>query len=130
MEHLLAMSYKTLQSLEEKVHQIPSPRGEWKKISQKRNLQNNTAIEERVQKNLNKEAFFIALDQYSQQAPMVLISLYYYFWKKRGEPIPNSIFMGGSLAKAFLVFFCRPLLPKDFQDLWSDSTVDRQSGDG
>lgn len=125
MEHLLARSYKTLQELEEKMHQIPSPGEEWERMREKRNLQNNKGLEEEVIKNLNKEAFFISLDQNFQLKPMVLISLYHYFWKKRGASIPTSIFMGGSLAKTFLAFFCRPLLPDDFKDLWSKALMVR-----
>lgn len=123
MENLLAKSYKTLQNLEEEVYQIPAPPIEWEKISQRRGSRGNIQIEEQIKKNLHKEAFFINLDPCFHLSPMVLVSLYHYFWKKQGKAIPNSIFMGGNLAKTFLGFFCRPLSPKDFQDLWSDSAV-------
>lgn len=122
MENLLAKSFKNLQNLEEEVHQIPSPSGEWEKMNQRRGGTDNPHIEEQVKKNLTKDKFFIPLDQSFHLQPMVLVSLYHYYWKKRGEHIPNSIFLGGSVDKTFLTFFCRPLLPKDFQDLWSDST--------
>ncbi|MGQ9695125.1 MAG: TagF domain-containing protein [Thermodesulfobacteriota bacterium] len=124
MESLLARSYKTLQNLEEEIYHLPAPCGEWEEMNQRRGAQDNPNIEEGVKKNLKKDTFFINLDQSFHLPPMVLVSLYHYFWKKHGEPIPNCIFMGGSLAKTFLAFFCRPLLPKDFQDLWSDSLID------
>lgn len=123
MENMLAKSFKNLQNLEEEVYQIPSPSGEWEKMNQRRSHKDNPHIEEQLRKNLNKDMFFINLEETFHLSPMVLVSLYHYFWKKQGEPIPNCIFMGGGLAKTFLAFFSRPLSPKDFQDLWSDSVV-------
>lgn len=123
MESLTTKSFKAWPNLEEEMTRIPSPSGEWEKMAQRRGGEktDHNLIEEQVRKNLNRDLFFIAFEQTFSFDPIVLVSLYHYYWKKEGESAPNSIFLGGGLAKTFLAFYRRPLMTKDFQDLWSDS---------
>lgn len=126
MEMLTAQVFKELKSLEGESQKIPLPAGEWISMAQRRDKKAEVfypLIEEQFKKNLGKENFFLPLDQVSASAQIIVISLYLSFWKKRREQIPSSIFMGGSLTKTFLAFYHRPLWPKDFLALWSDSSV-------
>ena len=130
MESLTAKSFKTLKDFEEEVMKIPSPAESWEKMAQRREQKGERdlqMIEAQVRQNLAQDPFFITLDQTLAGDPIILISFYHYFWRKGGETIPNSIFMGGSLNKTFLAFYRRPLLPKDFSDLWSDSWPGKQA---
>jgi len=130
MESLTAKSFKTLKDFEEEIRQIPAPADSWEKMAQRREQKGEKdwqTIEEQVRQNLAQDPFFITLDQTFAVDPIILISFYHYFWRKGGETIPNSIFMGGSLKKSYLAFYRRPLLPRDFSDLWSDSLPEKQA---
>ncbi len=130
MESLLIKSYPSLKDFQEEVLRIPPPGEEWEKMNQRRREKGNKVnIEERAQKILNQDIFFVPLDEPWALEPIILASYYQYFWKKQGEGIPNSIFLGGSLEKTFLAFFRRPLLPEDFPNLWSDAILARKRGE-
>ncbi|MCJ7495951.1 MAG: hypothetical protein MUP68_17230, partial [Deltaproteobacteria bacterium] len=74
-----------------------------------------------VSKLTGEKEFFIKLDQ-EPIDQSTWISFWHFLFKKKGEVIPNALFMGGTLAKAFLAVFKRPLMPSDFVRLWSVSS--------
>ena len=135
MEYLSTRMFKGLKQLGEDVQNIQPPSTDWEEIAGRRkNFKDGEAtsaspqstrsfgdLESQVSKLTGGKEFFIKLDQ-EPIDPSTWISFWHFLFKKKGEVIPNALFMGGTLAKAFLAVFKRPLMPSDFVRLWSVSS--------
>jgi len=61
----------------------------------------------------------IPLDQAALGDSLQMAGAWHQALKAQLPVPPSTVFMGGSLEKAFLVLFLRPLMADDFIDLWS-----------
>ena len=68
-----------------------------------------------------KSELYVPLDQGLFPDPSAGIHYLHSFFRKEEKNIPQSLFMGGTLEKALLAVFKRPLHPADFVRLWSVS---------
>jgi type VI secretion system protein VasJ len=135
MEYLSTRIFKGLKQMEEEVQNIQPPSSGWEEIAgQRENFKDGEATsaspqstrrfrdwESQISQLTKEKEFFIHLDQ-EPLDQSTGISFWHFLFKKKGEVIPNALFMGGTLAKAFLAVFKRPLMPSDFVRLWSVSS--------
>ena len=114
--------------LESEVQNIRPPYAEWSGFIKKRedfvevNSPGLRELESRASSLSEKAECFIRLDQGPFHDQFEMISLWHFLFKSRGKTVPNSIFMGGTVEKAYIAFFKRPLISSDFIKLWSVST--------
>lgn len=125
MEDLSGKTFGDLRELEEKVQNIRPPAAEWLELARKRE-----GFEEPESLRLSdlgglissfseKMDCFIPLDQAPFRDRFELIGLCHSLVRARTEAAPTAIFMGGTVEKAYVAFFRRPLAPSDFIHLWS-----------
>ncbi|MDH4264795.1 MAG: TagF domain-containing protein [Deltaproteobacteria bacterium] len=124
MEYLSTRIFKGLKQLEEEVQNIQLPSSGWEELAGKRG--DFEELERQVLHRKEEKEFFIHLDQ-EPLDPSAWIRFWHFHFKKKGEGIPNALFMGGTLAKAFLAVFKRPLVASDFVRLWSVASAELQT---
>ena len=61
----------------------------------------------------------ISLDQTALGDSLQMAGAWHQALKAQLPVIPSTVFMGGSLEKAFLILFLRPLMAEDFIELWT-----------
>lgn len=131
-EYLSAQRYSDLKNMEAEVRNIRPPIPDWSESKTQRestrefvkNLRNAFSLEtendEMQAAGLSKKTeCMICLDNKLFRNQTVLINYWHFLFKAHIGTIPNAIFMGGTIEKAYLVFFRRPLTPADFVKLWS-----------
>jgi len=125
MESLSTRMFKELRHLEDEMRNIQPPSSNWVEMVKRREKiagDHFRVWEKGTSKLIGEAGFFIPLDQEPTSDQPIWISLGLFLFKKKGEVVPNAIFMGGSLDKTFLAFFKRPLMLSDFMQLWSISS--------
>ncbi len=137
IEYLSALVANDFKKLEAEVRHIRSPSSEWSDWSLKRKevesqwLHPHTdpsssslkEMEERASTAPGSTEFIVSLDPNPMNDQFAQVSFWHYLFKNQGRVAPNAIFMGGSLEKACLAMFRRPLVPADFVQLWSVSSA-------
>ena len=113
--------------MEEEVQNIQPPSSGLEEIAGKR--EDFGELEKQVFQRKKEKEFFIPLDQ-EPLDQSAWIRFWHFLFKKEGEVIPSALFMGGTLAKAFLAVFKRPLISSDFVRLWSVSSAELQTATG
>ncbi len=131
MEYLFTKTLTGLKQLEEEVQKIPPPLARWPDLQESRRAlleggdepSSSRSLEE-ITRQLapmrQKSELYVPLDQGHFPDPSAGVHYLHSFFRKE-EDIPQSVFMGGTLEKAFLAVFKRPLHPADFVQLWSVS---------
>jgi type VI secretion system protein VasJ len=137
IEYLSALVANDFKKLEVEVRHIRPPHHEWPELTTKRkgledlwsnsNTNNSSSnlkdMERQASSVLDKVEFIVYLDQTPFQDQFSQVSLWHYFLKKHVKVAPNAIFMGGTLDKAYLAIFRKPLIATDFVQLWSIASV-------
>jgi type VI secretion system protein VasJ len=136
IEYLASNLYSTFNKLEEEIQAIRPPIADWPGLAEKRRDLNAFGS------TLDPYASFLDLGELKKLAaagkgrPEVLVSLdrgpcfdkilhvslWHLLLKEYLPDFPNVLFMGGTLEKALLVLFQRPLKSTDFTLLWSVSS--------
>ena len=132
IEYLSAQTYNDFKKLEVEVHNIRSPYSEWSEFKTKREStlgfvvnpedtfsQDIRDFESQASRLSKKTECMICLDNKLFHNQTILINYWHFLLKAHIDTIPNAIFMGGTIEKAYLIFFRRPLTPSDFPKLWS-----------
>lgn len=128
IEYLSTQMFEDFKRLESEVQNIRPPYAEWSGFIKKRedfvevNSPGLRELESRASSLSEKAECFIRLDQGPFHDQFEMISLWHFLFKLRGKTVPNSVFMGGTVEKAYIAFFKRPLISSDFIKLWSVST--------
>ncbi|MBE7446419.1 MAG: type VI secretion system-associated protein TagF [Planctomycetia bacterium] len=132
VEYLSAQRYNDFTKLEVDVSNIRSPYSEWQEFKTKResslefvekledtSFQDLRDLEDLASKMSKKTECFVCLDNKLFQNQTVLINYWHVLFKTHPHAVPSAIFMGGTIERAYLVLFRRPLTPVDFAHLWS-----------
>lgn len=123
IEYISAQSFNDLKKLETEIQNIRPPFSEWQELRSKREQgpfpgnPGELKITEMLKQG-NAESF-VPLDQNAHHDHNALISYCHFFIKSSAKAAPNAVFMGGTFGRAFLVFYKRPLMPADFEKLWT-----------
>jgi type VI secretion system protein VasJ len=135
MEYLFTRTFGNLKQMEEEVQKIPPPLSQWSELRQARRTSggpqsinpgaSSPGLQE-MQRQLSKLAqkgeLFFPLDPELFPDPAGGIHDIHSFLKEEERNIPQSVFMGGTLERAHLAVFRRPLIPADFEKLWTGLT--------
>jgi type VI secretion system protein VasJ len=127
MEYVSTRMFQGLKQMEEEVQKIQPPFSAWNEIAGKKG--DFGELENQVFSMNQEKEFFIPLDQ-KPLDPSAWIRFWHFRFKKAGEGIPSALFMGGTLANAFLAVFKRPLVSSDFVRLWSLSSAEQKTATG
>ena len=133
IEYLAAKQFADFKKLEEEINSIRPPESQWPEHTEKRKALNRIGspfdpfasfLDIRELKKLatahaEKPEVFIGLDRGSCDDKIVHVSLWHHLFRESTKTLPNSMFMGGTLDKAYMAVIKRPLKPTDFVQLWS-----------
>jgi type VI secretion system protein VasJ len=124
IEYLSALVVNDFKKLEVEVNQIRPPQPEWPEFIRLRGDSEEDISDGYIQaKELSgQEESLIPLDQRPSEDQVKQISSWHSLFKAHGRTIPNAVFMGGTMEKAYIAAYRRPLIPADFVRLWSTSS--------
>jgi len=105
--------------LEQEVSRIRPPQPGWPEFEMRQ--KDMKEMEEPASFALDQTDLILNLDMNSNDDQLTQVNLYHTLIRKRMKVAPNVIFMGGTLDRACLAFFRRPLQTSDFTQLWSVS---------
>jgi type VI secretion system protein VasJ len=137
MEYLSTRNLSGLKHLEEELQRIRPPIAAWTEMIGRRGSlkdawgmaesQGSTSNwddwERRVASRIQDPNFFLSLDEESFSDSPAAVIFWHFHLKKKLKVIPNAIFIGGTLEKIFLGVFTQPLLPADFDEMWTVSSI-------
>ncbi len=123
--------------MEDEVNSLPSPSPEWPKFWPRREAlskrgtdppspASNWDVQTLAKRALSfneKNELFIVLDSGPGSDPFTEACFWHVLFKDKVQAPPNATFMGGTLEKTYLAFYKRALLPADFLQLWSGSSI-------
>ncbi|BBO81519.1 type VI secretion system-associated protein TagF [Desulfosarcina ovata] len=131
MEYMASRRIAGIGELEADLERMDTPIAAWQKILTEKaedgHGQDKEPVNKIIMDNLQEKAgmleaqlkLAVSLDQGGQTDPLVMSGAWHQALKSHLKGTPNTVFMGGSLERAFAVFFSRPLMVDDFTDLWS-----------
>lgn len=131
MEYTAARRMEHLSQLEADLQRMQPPAPGWKEtlnsVSQDLKRGNTLPIHKIIMAEIQNKArtleteqkLVILLEKDGHGNSLQMAGAWYHALKNHFSGSPSTVFMGGGLDKAFLVFFNRPLLAEDFIDLWS-----------
>lgn len=131
MEYSASRRMEDLSSLESDLQRMDAPAADWNKtlhaISHELNDQQTLSIQKMIMAEIKAKArtldteqrLIIPLDQLVQGDSLQMAGAWHQALKTHLLGTPSTVFMGGSLKRAFLVLFQRPLIAEDFIELWS-----------
>ena len=137
IEYLASKSYTSTKQMEDEVNSLPSPSPEWPKFWPRREAlskrgtdppspASNWDVQTLAKRALSfneKNELFIVLDSGPGSDPFTEACFWHVLFKDKVQAPPNATFMGGTLEKTSLAFYKRALLPADFLQLWSGSSI-------
>ena len=133
IEYLAANLFVDLKKLEEEIRTIRPPNVNWPDLIQQRKELNRlespidpyaSFIDFRELRKISvlhaeKPEVLISLDRGPCVDKTMHVSLWHMLFRESGKSLPNAIFMGGTLEKAYLYVFKRPMKSADFVRLWA-----------
>jgi type VI secretion system protein VasJ len=136
IEHLAANLYSTFNKLEEEIQAIRPPIDDWPGFAEKRRELNSVGspldpyasfldlgdLKKLAAAGKCRPEVFVSLDRGPCADKILHVSLWHLLLRESLPSFPNVLFMGGTLEKALLVLFQRPLKATDFSLLWSVSS--------
>ncbi len=136
IEYLSAQVFKDFRELEIEIQNIQPPYPDWSefKTHRERSMEFEASSDHKTSsrdfKDLESQASNLSdktdsifyLDKKPFNSQFMLISYWHFLFKTHLNTIPNALFMGGTVEKAYMAFFKRPLMPADFNQLWSVSS--------
>ena len=137
IEYLASNLFPDLKKLEEEIRTIRPPAQGWSELKEKRKALNAIGspadpyasfldlreLKKLAVANADKGEIFVSLDRGPCNDKIMHVSLWHLLFRESATVVPNAIFMGGTLEKAYLALFRRPLKPTDFMQLWSVSSA-------
>jgi len=136
VEHLAANLYSSFNRLEEEIQAIRPPTADWAGSAEKRRGLNAYGspldpyasfldlgdLKKLAAASRDCPEVFVSLDRGPCFDKILHASLWHEILKESLSAFPNILFMGGTLEKALLALFQRPLKHTDFSLLWSVSS--------
>lgn len=136
-EHLATHKFADVKDLETGMENVRSPSGLWNAHSAERSALNQIGSSLDPYASfidldlLNKQAAcltgkteaFVSLDRGSCTDKILPVSLWHNIFRGITTSVPNAMFLGGTLDKAYMAMFIRALCFADFIQLWSVSTA-------
>ena len=136
IEYLAANLFTDFKKLEEEILTIRPPDANWSGHADKRKALNRVGssldpyasfldireLKRLAAANAEKAEVFISLDRGPCDDKIMHVSLWHLLARESLKALPNAMFMGGTLDKAYLAVVKRPLKPTDFIQLWSVSS--------
>ena len=127
IEYLAANLFTDFKKLEEEISTIRSPDANWSEHAEKRKKLNRIGspldpyasfldfreLKKLAAANAEKAEGFISLDRGPCNDKIMHVSLWHLLSRESVKALPNAMFMGGTLDKAFLAVIKRPLKPTD-----------------
>ncbi|MHC1697154.1 MAG: type VI secretion system protein TssA [Geobacteraceae bacterium] len=137
IEYLASNLFPDLKKLEEEMLSIRPPHQGWSELQEKRKSLNAIGspadpfasfldlreLKRLAAANADKGETYVSLDRGHCNDKIMRVSLWHLLLKEAGTGVPNAVFMGGTLEKAYLALFRRPLKSTDFTQLWSVSSA-------
>lgn len=136
IEYLGANLFTNFKKLEEEIRTIRPPDASWAEHAEKRKALNHIGsqldpyasfldireLKKLASANADRPEVFISLDRGLCDDKIMHVSLWHLLARESHKTLPNAMFMGGTLDKAYLAVVKRPLKPTDFIQLWSVSS--------
>jgi type VI secretion system protein VasJ len=137
IEYLASNLFPDLKRLEEEIRTIRPPDTDWQGLRAKRKALNEIGsrhdpyasfpdlgeLRKLAAANGEKGEVFVSLDRGPCNDKIMRVSLWHLLFSESSAEVPNALFMGGTLEKAYLALFRRPLKSADFTRLWSVSAA-------
>jgi type VI secretion system protein VasJ len=137
IEYLASNLFPDLKKLDEEMHSIRPPHQEWSELKEKRKALNRIGspsdpyasfldireLKRLAVANADKGEMYVSLDRGTCNDKIMRVSLWHLLFRESAAGVPNAVFMGGTLGKAYLALFRRPLKSTDFTQLWSVSSA-------
>ncbi|MEW6599494.1 MAG: type VI secretion system-associated protein TagF [Nitrospirota bacterium] len=141
LEYASARMVQDIHILEKEIQSIRPPCPEWTEheTSRKKLVDSLTGIghgrndlddmKNRAAGLSGREEAYISLDNKIFQDRFALINCWHMFLKSGSKGAPNTVFIGGTFERSYMVIFNRPIKTDDFIDIWSlDSAGAREDG--
>ncbi len=133
MERISTKAFENVSQLDAEIHRISPPSPHWSDyVAEREDLGkgefgHGDEAHSQMLSNLEKQTamladqpeIFVSLDEEPSRDLFTLVSIWHFSMRRELKAIPNAVFMGGTLAVAYLAVFQRPLIPSDFVRLWS-----------
>lgn|GEM_PF-186321 len=137
IEYIAANIFTDFKKLEEEISTIRPPDANWAELARQRKELNFLGsandpyasfldfkeLKKTAAAHAEKPEVFISLDRGLCDDKIMHVSLWHLLSKETAKTLPNAIFIGGTLEKAYLTVFKRPMKSSDFVQLWSVSSV-------
>ena len=137
IEYLASNLFPDLKKLEEELRTIRPPAQVWPELKAKRKALNEIGsasdpyasfldlrqLKKLAVANADKGEVFASLDRGPCNDKIMRVSLWHLLFRESATAAPNALFTGGTLDKAYLALFRRPLKSADFTQLWSVSSA-------
>lgn len=128
MEQLASKNYSSFELLEKDTQLLRQPQRRWEEMKkQQESLLEMISPEadtlfssELLGEN---KAVFVPFQETGQYDFFAMISAAHAQQKKRENPAPNSLFMGGLIDSPRIAIFKRPLSGQDFEQMWLTGTL-------
>jgi type VI secretion system protein VasJ len=135
IEFLGANLFSDFNKLEQGIRTIQPPAAHWPEHAEKRKALNRVGspldpyasfldfdeLKKLAAANAEKSELFVCLDRGPCDDKIMHVSLWHLLARDSLKALPNAMFMGGTLDRAYLAVIKRPLKPTDFIQLWSVS---------
>ncbi len=135
-EYLATHKFDSVKKLEEELANIRPPSGQWSEHTAKRKSLNQIGspldpfasfldfkkLTEQVAGLSDKKEYFVSLDRGPCNDKILQVSLWHHLFKMTVNILPQTLFLGGTLEKAFLATYNRNLKAADAVQLWSASS--------
>ncbi len=139
MEYLYTRNFKSVQQMEGEIQKILPPISQALQIKEEKkdspegagpNTGNSSPLFQEMERGTSQLGktgeLFLPLDQLSPD-PSTGIHVLHRLLGKEGKVPPHAFFIGGTIEKAFLAVFRRPLVPADFVQLWSVASLGKET---
>jgi type VI secretion system protein VasJ len=137
IEYLASNLFENFKKLEDEIRTIRPPTANWPELAAKRkglyeigspldpyaSFLDFRELKKLATATADKTEVFVSLDRGPCNDKIMHVSLWHLLFRESAKAIPNALFMGGTLEKALITFFKRPLKPADFIQLWSVSSA-------
>ncbi|NVN91505.1 MAG: type VI secretion system protein TssA [Desulfuromonadales bacterium] len=137
IEYIAANLFADFKKLEEEIRTIRAPDANWPELARKRKELNFLGspidpyasfldfreLKKTAAAHAEKAEVFISLDRGPCHDKITHVSLWHMLSKESAKSLPSALFMGGTLDKAYLSIFRRPMKTADFVQLWLVSSA-------
>lgn len=137
IEYLASQLFTDLKKLEQEIRMVRPPVPEWDALTSKRkglyqigspmdpyaSFLDYRELKKLAASNSDKGEVFVSLDRGPCNDKIMHVSLWHMLFKDALKGMPSALFMGGTLEKAYLAVYRRPLKSSDFNQLWSVSSA-------